>query len=213
MLNSTRTSTTAAFMATLLLLIAMPTAYAGNIGVQQVPGTATVAYSSAANQLTVTATGTIVISPGISVNSVAINQGVDLTQILPNAGPTPFDVPISATTGSTDGSVAAQVPISALTPVGTNPDGTQLYIYSLTYATTPPAGLDPTQPIVPVETNMDSDVYYTENTPNGPSGVMAGSVAPEINPGSMASALTLLIGGVLTLTGLRRRPSLALAPR
>jgi hypothetical protein len=35
--------------------------------------------------------------------------------------------------------------------------------------------------------------------------------APEIDPGSMAGALTLLVGGVLTLTGGRRRQSLRLA--
>jgi len=37
------------------------------------------------------------------------------------------------------------------------------------------------------------------------------NMVPEIDPGSMASALTLLIGGVLTLTGRQRRQSLALA--
>jgi len=40
-----------------------------------------------------------------------------------------------------------------------------------------------------------------------------GTAVPEIDPGSMASALTLLISGMLTFTGRRRRQSVALASR
>jgi len=61
-----------------------------------------------------------------------------------------------------------------------------------------------------VGATMDYTVKHKDKTQ---SGTMHATSTPEIDPGSMAGALTLLVGGVLTLTGRRRRQSLARASR
>jgi len=59
---------------------------------------------------------------------------------------------------------------------------------------------------------VGATVNYNIKKPDGSIVPMSSSI-PELDPGSMASALTLLVGGMLVLTGRRRWRSLAVVPR